>query len=133
MKPLIIIPTLNEVDHITDIITRIIKQYNHCHILVVDGNSSDGTIQAVEELKKTCPSISIITQLEDNLGFGRALALGFKEALKKDFNPIITMDGDGSHDPSYIATFLSLSNQYDMIIGSRYINGVRVEGWKFRK
>ncbi|MEJ2055849.1 MAG: glycosyltransferase, partial [Calditrichaceae bacterium] len=132
MKPLIIIPTLNEVNSISILISKIEKQYSNCHIIIVDGGSSDGTIEAINRLRTNNSNIFLTIQ-EPGSGFGEALKLGFSYAIKNQYDPIITMDGDLSHSPDYLSVFFEESKSHDLVIGSRYINGVRVEGWKFRK
>lgn len=131
MKPLIIIPTLNEIDHIADLLNGIVKQNLSADILLVDAQSTDGTVEVVEILQKNYPEIKIVTQGETG-NFGGALKMGFKYALEHNYDPVITMDGDGAHDPKYIRTLLNNSADYDVIIGSRYIDGVRIDGWRFR-
>ncbi len=130
MKPLIIIPTLNEVDSIESLILRIFKTNLEVTILVVDGHSTDHTFEIVKKMADSYPNILCIRQ--ERKGFGGALSAGFKKAVEENYDPIITMDADQSHSPEYLTNFIQLSIDYDLIIGSRYINGVRVEGWKFR-
>ena len=131
-KPLVIIPTLNENDNIGILVKRIVKLYPDLNILVIDGYSVDGTIASVKALQERHPQLLLRVQ-EKGSSFGEAIALGFKVALEGEYNPILTMDGDLSHDPEQIASFLQMQDKYDVILGSRYINGVRVEGWQFRK
>jgi len=132
MKPAVIIPTLNEGHQIVSIIEGILSLDIDLDIIIVDGNSTDGSKDIIATLQKSFSNIILVSQTERN-GFGYALSLGFKEALKGQYDPIITMDGNGSHGPIYIKDLLENSDEYDMVIGSRYINGVRVEGWRFRK
>lgn len=131
MKPLIIIPTLNEIDHIADVLQAILKQNLFADILIIDAQSTDGTADVVSVLQKKHPQISMITQTERG-NYGGALKMGFKYALQHDYDPVITMDGDGAHDPMYIGQMLNNSAHSDVIIGSRYIDGVRIDGWRFR-
>lgn len=130
--PLVVIPTWNEAEHIKPILEEITAQYANLDVLVVDARSDDGTGQIVEQMAQKNPRIKIIYQ--ENPGkFGEALRMGFDYALKHDYDPVITMDGDQSHSPRYIKNFLQASEKYDLVIGSRYMDGVRVEGWRFRK
>jgi len=133
MKPVVLIPTLNEIDNIPILIKRIIKQDLGCDIIIIDGCSTDGTYEAVEELSARHNNVFLVKQDNKKDGFGKALQLGFEMALKNDYDPIITMDGDNSHDPAYLGKFLEFTPDYGLVIGSRYIDGVRVEGWQFRK
>ena len=66
-------------------------------------------------------------------GLGTAYVQGFKKALAKGADLIFEMDADLSHDPSYLQNFLDAMRMADLVIGSRYLNGVRVDGWTFRR
>jgi len=113
MKSLIIIPILNEIEHISNLINRIQMYYKNCHVLIVDGGSTDGSVNIIKDLMLQNPNIYLKIQ-ELGSGFGQALKIGFEFAVLNNFDNVITMDGDGSHDPSYIEKFLSLSdNQYN--------------------
>ena len=132
MNPVIIIPTLNEVDNIELLIKRIIKLETQYHIIIVDGGSNDGTVETVRKLSAWHSNVELVFQKEQS-GFGMGLSTGFEAALEGGYDPIITMDGDLSHDPAYLNQFLTKSSDYGLVIASRYVNGVRVEGWQFRK
>jgi len=132
MKPVIIIPTYNEAQNISILVEKILKFYESYHILIVDDNSPDGTGKIADEYAKKHKNISVIHRSE-KLEIGGALQEGFKFAVHKNFDPIITMDGDQSHDPIYIKNLIKCSNNYALVSASRYINGVRVDGWRFRK
>jgi len=132
MKPLVIIPTLNEVDHIVPLLNSVMKEAPELDILVVDGQSSDGTFEIIEKLSKKYSAINLLSQT-DEISYGGAIKQGFRYALEREYDPILTMDGDGAHDPKYIRDFLKYCSEYGLISGSRYVDGVRVEGWRFRK
>jgi poly-beta-1,6-N-acetyl-D-glucosamine synthase len=132
MKPLIIILALNESKNIESLIKDIKKEKIEIDILVVDGSATDGTYELVKNLSEHLSGISLL-KLNEDRGFENALALGFQWGLDYAYDPIITMNGDGSHGPEYIKCLIAASHDYDLIIASRYINGVRVEGWRFRK
>jgi glycosyltransferase involved in cell wall biosynthesis len=132
MKPLIIIPTLNESGRIEGVLRSLCQSYDDLDILIVDAMSTDGTREIIGRLNEEFGNIKIIDQPERS-GFGKAIAAGFKEALKGQYDPIMTMDGNGSHGTKYILDFFQKTDDYDLVIGSRYIDGVRVEGWRFRK
>jgi len=133
MKPLVIIPVLNEAGTVASLITEAVEYCNNCDVLIVDGGSTDGTISIVEGTSSEFPNVRLFVQSGVRRGYGDALAHGFQVAIQDDYDPIITMDADGSHDPVYIPDLLTHSEDHDLVIGSRYINGVRVEGWRFRK
>ena len=77
-KPLVIIPTLNEVNTISALIRKILELHADCHVLVVDGGSTDGTDNAVREIGQQNPQVQIVIQSPDDCGFGQALVLGFR-------------------------------------------------------
>jgi len=132
MTPLIIIPTLNEAPNLQKLIPELFRRHPDIHILVIDADSIDQTPNLILTLKKKYPNLDVQQQARKD-GFGGALRQGFHFALQGEFDPVITMDGDGAHGPEYIADFLERTGRYGLIIGSRYIDGVRVEGWRFRK
>jgi len=125
---LIIIPTFNEKDNIKKLIPELLQQHPAIEILVVDDNSPDGT---AEEVKKTMRKNKRIHLLERpyKMGLGTAYVLGFRYALKEGYHLIFEMDADFSHDPQVIPQFIDTIQDYDLVIGSRYIKGVNVVNW----
>jgi len=132
MKPFIVIPTYNEEGNIKDLVTRILSLHPEFSIIIVDDNSPDGTGGIADALANHDTRVSVIHRL-CKAGLGTAYVEGFKAALAKGADIIFEMDADFSHDPMYIENFLKASKQAQLVIGSRYINGVRVEGWSFRR
>ena len=127
-KILVIIPTYNESENILKIISDINNLNENYQILVVDGNSDDDTINIVEKIIIKNDNISLIKQIKKN-GIGGAYCEGFKYAIKNKFSKIIQIDSDLSHDPKDIPRLLRSSNNYDLVIGSRYINGISIINW----
>lgn len=132
MNTLVIIPTYNELNNIQRLLPEILNTYPDINILVVDDNSPDGTGKYVEEFSYKDSRIKLIKR-ESKLGLGTAYVAGFKFALKNNYDAIIQMDADYSHDPKEIKNFLELIKIYDLVIGSRYIYGVRVINWPIRR
>lgn len=132
MKPFIVIPTYNEADNLERLVNQIYALHPYSHIIVVDDNSPDGTGEIAERLAKKHPETHVIHRPK-KMGLGRAYIDGFKLALSKGADLIFEMDADFSHDPKYLQDFLEAANHADLVIGSRYVNGVRVEGWRFRR
>lgn len=132
MKTLVIIPTYNELDNVQKLIPYIIEKYPELDILIVDDNSPDGTANYVEELSKSEPRVKLIKR-EKKLGLGTAYVEGFKYMLTNGYDAVIQMDADYSHDPKEIKNFLKKIKDYDLVIGSRYINGIRVINWPIRR
>ena len=128
---LIIIPTYNEIENIENIIISTFNLYPTINILIVDDNSPDLTSKKVEDLKpKFKDQLFLLKRLKKE-GLGTAYVAGFKWALKNKFNYVFEMDADLSHNPKDIKRILEpmLENNYDVSIGSRYIEGINVVNW----
>ena len=132
MKVYIILPTYNEAENLASLVNQIFALSPKCNIIVVDDNSPDGTGQIADSLSGTYKQLHVIHRPKKT-GLGTAYVAGFKKALSLGADLIFEMDADFSHDPKYIMDFLEASKRADLVIGSRYCNGVRVEGWKFRR
>lgn len=127
-KILVIIPTFNELENLPRLIPVILSQDENINILVVDDNSPDGTADYVEEEANKNNRIHLLKR-SAKMGLGTAYIAGFKYALKNDYDFIFEMDADFSHDPNEIRNFLKAIKENDLVLGSRYINGVRVLNW----
>jgi dolichol-phosphate mannosyltransferase len=128
---LVIIPTYNEIDNIETILEETFKLQLGVDILVVDDNSPDKTYQKVQELidqKKYGEQLHLIIR-EKKDGLARAYITGFEYALKQEYSYIIEMDADMSHKPKYLKDFLREIQEYDLVIGSRYVAGGGVVNW----
>jgi dolichol-phosphate mannosyltransferase len=125
---LIITPTYNEKDTISNLLSEILGIYPSADILVVDDNSPDGTGEIVERLAKKDNRITCLHRSYKD-GIGPAYIAGFKEALKREYSYILQMDADFSHDPKYIPGVFSLAKEYDLVLGSRYIQGGGTRNW----
>jgi len=125
---LVIIPTYNEINNIEFIINKITSLNIDVDILVVDDNSPDKTYEKVEFLKKNISSLYLIINNKKS-GIGKAYIKGFEFAISKNYSKIIQIDADMSHDPNDISRLLKYSKNYDLVIGSRYINGIRIINW----
>ena len=125
---LIIIPTYNESDNISIIINKILTINPDYKILVVDGKSTDNTSTIVNDLKKNNPNIYLISQVIRN-GIGGAYCEGFLYAIRNNFKKVIQIDSDLSHDPKDIPRLIEKSDEYDLVIGSRYVNGISIVNW----
>ncbi len=131
-KSLVIIPTYNELDNIQKLLPELLRQYPELHILIVDDNSPDGTASYAEKLGNENEHVHLIMR-PGKMGLGTAYVEGFKYALKNGYDLIFEMDADFSHDPKEIGNFLSSMDSKDLLIGSRYINGVNVINWPIRR
>lgn len=130
LRPLVVLPTFNELENIPKLCAEIFAQLNNCEILVVDDGSPDGTGDWVIEQGKNDARIHLLARTE-KLGLGSAYRAGWSWGLARQFDPIITMDADWSHHPRYLPALLQLIAEEgaDLAIGSRYIAGGGVENW----
>jgi dolichol-phosphate mannosyltransferase len=129
-KTLIIIPTYNEIENISAIIEAVFETQIALDILVVDDTSPDGTGQAVEELMDRYPNRLYLETRVEKQGLGAAYVHGFSWALHREYQYIFEMDADFSHDPKELIPMQNLlETQTDVVVGSRYINGVNVVNW----
>ena len=136
-KNIIIIPTYNEKENISNIIHAIFDLDGSYDILVIDDNSPDGTAAIVKQLMEGEPfkdHVFIIGR-SGKLGLGTAYITGFKWALEHGYEYIFEMDADFSHDPKDVPLLLNACKNegHDMAIGSRYITGVNVVNWPMER
>ncbi len=131
-KPLIVLPTYNEMDNLPQIVPRILSVDPRLTILIVDDNSPDGTGKYADGLAANNSRISVLHR-EKKQGLGMAYLAGFQWALERDYTCIFEMDADFSHKPEAIPDFLEAIKEADLIIGSRYIRGVNVINWPMRR
>ncbi len=127
-KTLIIIPTYNERENIERILTEVQAAVPDVEILVVDDGSPDGTGDLVEARCKADPRIHLLRR-SGKLGLGTAYLAGFAFALERDYQRIFEMDADFSHDPKYLQPMIDASENADMVIGSRYVEGGGTVDW----
>lgn len=132
MKVIVIIPTYDELNNVKRIVPEILELYEDLDILIVDDNSPDGTGDFIRTISKSNPRVKLIER-EGKLGLGTAYVAGFKYMLKNGYDVALQMDADYSHDPREISNFLKHIDDYDLIIGSRYIQGVNVINWPMRR
>jgi len=131
---LIIVPTVNERENLPQMAEKLLSLPVKVDILVMDGNSSDGTGQIADELAAKHPEIHVIHEAKKS-GLGRAYLTGFKWGLEKGYEFIFEIDCDFSHDPDEIPRFLEAAKKQnaDLVLGSRYDGGVRVVNWPLKR
>lgn len=132
MKALVIIPTYNERDNIVRLAGEILRQHPALQILFVDDNSPDGTGEIADDLARSDDRIHVIHRA-GKLGLGSAYRDGFRAALNMGADYLIEMDADFSHDPTILPVFLDTIQSCDLVVGSRYLNGVSVVNWPIRR
>lgn len=125
---LVIIPTYNERENIQKLIPMVMDKHASIDILVVDDNSPDGTAYEVEKWANKTSRVRLMKR-PAKLGLGTAYVAGFRFALESLYDLIFEMDADFSHDPKEIPKFLEVMGRYDLVIGSRYVQGVNVVNW----
>ena len=131
-KSLLIIPTYNEIDNIEKMLNAIDELYPELNILILDDGSPDGTAEVVKKRQQQKENLHLI-QRSGKLGLGTAYITGFKYALERDFQYVFEMDCDFSHDPKDIKRLLEAAQTNDLVIGSRYIDGIRIINWPMRR
>lgn len=134
MKNLVIIPTYNEIENIEKIITTTLSLNKDVDILIVDDSSPDGTASRVIELMNEFKNRLFLINRKQKEGLGKAYITGFRWAINNNYNTIIEMDADFSHDPYEIKNLINkLENGYDFAIGSRYVKSGKVINWPFMR
>ncbi|RII27049.1 MAG: dolichyl-phosphate beta-D-mannosyltransferase [Geobacter sp.] len=132
MKAFVVIPTYNERENIERLVGEVLAQDACIHVLVVDDNSPDGTGAVVDGLAASSDRVHVLHRA-GKLGLGSAYREGFRLALDKGADYIIEMDADFSHDPAVLPLFFARMGTCDLVIGSRYLNGVSVVNWPLRR
>ena len=130
---LLVIPTFNERENINPLLKSIFAIKIFVDVLIIDDNSPDGTKDVVLENKKKFKNRIYLINREKKQGLGKAYIEGFKWALKKKYKKIIQMDADLSHPPEKLINIIKELDFYDYVIGSRYINGIRVLNWPLNR
>ena len=131
---LIIVPTVNERENLPRVVQRLLSLPIKVDILVMDGNSSDGTGKIADDLAANYPEVHVIHEAKKS-GLGRAYIAGFKWALERSYEFIFEMDSDLSHDPDDVPQFIKAAadESADLVLGSRYSGGVRVINWPLKR
>jgi dolichol-phosphate mannosyltransferase len=133
MRCLIVLPTYNEIENLRGIIAGIQQNAPAADIVVVDDESEDGTGALADELSRQQPQKIFVIHRPRKDGLGRAYVAGFKFALARDYEVVMQMDADFSHDPSYLPQFLEQIRDHDLVLGSRYVNGISVVNWDLKR
>jgi dolichol-phosphate mannosyltransferase len=132
MKALVVTPTYNERDNLPVLVEGILR-HDGFHVLVVDDGSPDGTGAVADQLAAAHPGRVEVLHRTGARGLGRSYVDGLQRALRTDADLIFQMDADLSHNPEYLPALAAAAQQYDMVIGSRYLHGVSVVNWPLRR
>ncbi|MCO5291465.1 MAG: polyprenol monophosphomannose synthase [Chitinophagaceae bacterium] len=131
MDKLVIIPTYNEKENVSNIIHAVMELKHNFHVLIVDDGSPDGTAGIVKELQEKFQGKLFIEERKGKLGLGTAYIHGFKWALERGYQYIFEMDADFSHNPKDLLRLLNACQNEgaDVAIGSRYVKGGGLVNW----
>ncbi len=134
MNVIIVTPTYNERENIERLLPRLLAHGPNYRVLVVDDSSPDGTGDFVEEYSLDEPRVTLLRRPTRD-GLGRAYVAGYTAALMTSADYIVQMDADFSHDPDFVPTLAHVAQQTgaDLVVGSRYIAGARIDNWPRRR
>jgi len=127
-ETLVIVPTFNERENLPRLVHRVISLPVQVDLLIVDDNSPDGTGQMADDFAARNPQVNVLHRAGKE-GLGRAYCAGFAWALERSYEFVFEMDGDLSHNPDDIPRFLEAAANADLVLGSRYAQGIRVINW----
>ena len=127
MKTRVLVPTYNELHTLPSIIHRIFEHNPNVYVLVIDDNSPDGTGELADKLKEKYEKLEVLHRQSKN-GLGAAYVEAFKFSIN-NFDVLVEMDADGSHDPKDLTQILKNIEQFDCVLGSRWVNGGKVVNW----
>jgi dolichol-phosphate mannosyltransferase len=129
---LVIIPTYNERENLAALVEQILEHRGYA-VMIVDDQSPDGTGELADELARQAPGRVQVIHRTDKRGLGRSYIEGFGLALRGDADLICQMDADFSHDPKYLPALVEAAVDHDLVVGSRYLNGISVVNWPLRR
>jgi dolichol-phosphate mannosyltransferase len=131
-RVLVIIPTYDEKDNVGPIAQAVLGVQPEANLLFVDAHSPDGTGRILDTMAASDPRLHVLHQASKQ-GLGRAYIAGFKWALEHNYEFVFEMDADFSHDPKELPHFLEAAEQADLVLGSRYVHGIRITNWPLRR
>ena len=135
-KMLVVLCTFNERPNLPSMVERIHGALPGAQILVVDDNSPDGTGEWARETATSCDYLHVLIR-EDERGLGSALRAGMQWAMQRDFDWLLNLDADHSHDPDDLPRLLATATQgsdpLDCVVGTRYARGGHIEGWSWHR
>lgn len=128
-RGLVIIPTYNERENIERLVPMVLAQDPRLDVLIIDDASPDGTGEVAERMSAEAPRVQVLRR-PGKLGLGTAYLEGFRRGLEQGYAYLFEMDADFSHDPAHLPQFLEAIEKYDVVLGSRYLEGrVTVVNW----
>ncbi|MGI9068169.1 MAG: polyprenol monophosphomannose synthase [Pyrinomonadaceae bacterium] len=133
MRAIVVVPTYNEVANLQTLVERLRQFAPDLHVLIVDDNSPDGTGSLADQMRRKNPESIFVLHRKRKEGLGKAYVDGFKAVLKKDYDYVLQMDADLSHDPSHLPEMFARMENHDLVVGSRYLNGISVVNWDLKR
>ncbi len=131
-RALVVSPTYNERGNLGELVDRFLALPDEIHLLIVDDNSPDGTGQLADEIAAREPRVHVLHRAEKD-GLGRAYIAGFQWALEREYPFVLEMDADLSHNPADVPRLLEAAADADLVLGSRYRDGIRVINWPLNR
>lgn len=132
MRTLVIIPTYNEAQSLGITISKLLETVPNVDILIVDDGSPDGTALIAKKLFLGQPRLFLLERTKKE-GLGPAYLAGFKHGFDNDYHFIVEMDADGSHRSEDLLSLLRQAKSFDLVIGSRWIEGGGVRNWSLAR
>lgn len=129
-RTLLVLPTYNERDNVEPMVTAIHATLPHATVWIVDDNSPDGTGEIADRLAAGDHRVTVIHR-PGKLGLGTAYVEAFRRALQAEFDCVLQMDADFSHDPRYLPALIDGLREADLVLGSRYVEGGGTKNWSW--
>jgi dolichol-phosphate mannosyltransferase len=131
-RAVVVIPTYNEADNVVRLVPEVLEHLPDGEVLIVDDDSPDGTADLVAAMGARDPRVRLLRH-GPKIGIGPAYKAGFVEALRRRPDYVIQMDADFSHPPGMLPEFVRLAADHDLVLGSRYVNGITVVNWPIER
>ena len=131
-KALVIVPTFNERESVELLTRAVLSACGDVDLLFVDDRSPDGTGELLDQIAADEPRVQVLHR-DNKRGLGRAYVAGFQWALERHYEFVFEMDADFSHDPNELPRMLNRIQSADVVLGSRYVEGIRVINWPLHR
>lgn len=131
-RALVVSPTYNERENLESLVRKVLDLPSSVDLLIVDDNSPDGTGHMADEIARREPRVRVLHRAVKD-GLGRAYIAGFKWALERGYDLVLEMDADLSHNPSDVPRLIEAAAGADLVLGSRYRDGIRVINWPLNR
>ena len=131
-RVIVVIPTYNEIENLPLLAPQVLAQDPRIELLIVDDSSPDGTGKLADDLARQSPRVHVLHR-ESKQGLGPAYRAGLRRALELGADCIVQMDADFSHPPETLPSLLAEIERHDVVLGSRYLNGITVVNWPIER